>query len=138
MHFEPLFPNGLGDRRVLHEHFHARLHVELGHALDLGSLVLDRVEFLLIQVARHLQGADPDVEHAADGSVSERCLGAAAGRVPAQHNMLDVQMVNGILNDRQGVDVVRLDDVGDVAVDKHIAGLQAEDGRLGAPRVGAA
>jgi hypothetical protein len=41
------------------------------------------------------------------------------------------------LNYGRGVDVCRGDDVGDVAVHKHVARLEAEDGGLGTPRVGA-
>ena len=47
-------------------------------------------------------------------------------------------MGNGILDDCAGIDVGRADDVGDVAVDEDVTGLQAEDRRLGDAGVGAA
>lgn len=52
--------------------------------------------------------------------------------------MLDLQVRDRILDDGAGVDVGRADDVGDVAVDEDVTGLQAEDRRLGDARVGAA
>lgn len=52
--------------------------------------------------------------------------------------MLDLQVLDGILDDRAGVDVGRADDVGNVAVDEDITWLQTEDRGLGDARVGAA
>lgn len=52
--------------------------------------------------------------------------------------MLDLQVCDCILNDGAGVDIGRADDVGDVAVDEDVTGLQSEDRGLGDARVGAA
>lgn len=52
--------------------------------------------------------------------------------------MLDLQVEDGELDDRQQADVGAVDDVGDVAVREDVARLAAEDGGLGDTRVGAA
>lgn len=46
--------------------------------------------------------------------------------------MLDPQVRDGVLDDCGDVDIRRGDNVGDIAVDKYVTGLQAEDGCLGA------
>lgn len=51
--------------------------------------------------------------------------------------MLDLQVLDRILDDGAGVDVGRTDDVGDVAVDEDVTGLQSEDRGLRDARVGA-
>jgi hypothetical protein len=58
--------------------------------------------------------------------------------VPAENDVLDFEVGDGVLDDGRGVDVGWGDDVGDVAVDEDVAGLEAEDGGFGAARVGAA
>lgn len=57
----------------------------------------------------------------------------------ARHDdVLDFQVVDGVVDDGLGGHVVRGDDVGDVAVDEDVAGLGGEEGRFGAAAVGAA
>ena len=56
----------------------------------------------------------------------------------AQNDVLDLEVDDGVLDDGGRVDVGPRDDVGNVAVDKDVSGLQAEDGCLGAAGVGAA
>lgn len=56
----------------------------------------------------------------------------------ADDDVLNFQILDGILNDGQGVDVGVDEDVGDVAVAEDLTGLQAQDGRLGTSRVRAA
>ena len=52
---------------------------------------------------------------------------AAAAVVADHHQMLDLELVNGVLNGREAVQVAGHDDVGHVAVDKHLARLQPAD-----------
>lgn len=47
-------------------------------------------------------------------------------------------MDNGVLNDGEDVEVGGGDDVGDVAMDEDLAGLETEKGGFGDSRVGAA
>lgn len=51
--------------------------------------------------------------------------------------MLDAQVDNGVLEDREEVHVRRGYDVGDVAVHEDVAGLQAQERGLGDAGVGA-
>ena len=56
----------------------------------------------------------------------------------ADHNVLDLDVLDRELDDAQQAQVGGVDDVGDVAVGEDIAGLEAEDGGLGFARIGAA
>lgn len=47
-------------------------------------------------------------------------------------------MCNGVFDDGGGIDVGRGDDVGDVAVDEDVAGLETENGGFGDTGIGAA
>lgn len=58
--------------------------------------------------------------------------------MPADHDVRDFEVHNGKADDAEGVEVARVQDVGDVAVDEDIAGLEAEDGGFGDAGVGAA
>ena len=58
--------------------------------------------------------------------------------MPAYDDVLDLQVHDGVGDDAEGVEVARVQDVGDVAVDEDVAGLEAEDGGFGDAGVGAA
>ena len=57
--------------------------------------------------------------------------------MPADDDVLDLEVLHGVLDDGEGVEVSGDQDVGDVAVDEDVAGVEAEDGGLRAARVGA-
>jgi hypothetical protein len=52
--------------------------------------------------------------------------------------MLDLQVLHGVLDDGERIDVGWDDDVGDVTVAEDLAGLEAENSGFGAAGVGAA
>jgi len=56
----------------------------------------------------------------------------------AEDDVLNFEVHNGVFNDGGGVDVGGGDDIGDVAVDENVAGLEAEEGGFGDARVGTA
>lgn len=58
--------------------------------------------------------------------------------MPANNDVLDLEIHDGEGDDGLGVEVPWREDVGDVAVHKDVAGLQAEHGGFGDTRVGAA
>lgn len=58
--------------------------------------------------------------------------------MPRNHDMLHLQVVDGVVDDGLGGHVVRGDDVGDVAVDEDVARLGVQEGGFGAAAVGAA
>ncbi len=53
-------------------------------------------------------------------------------------DMLDFEVVDGVVDDGLGTDIMRGDDVGDVAVDEDVTRLGGEEGGFGAAAVGAA
>ena len=110
--------------------------IELDQLVVLG-LALDAVEFRLVQAVHVPDVSQPGVEQA---HVLWRHGGfdAAAAVVPADYYVLDVQVADGVVYDGHYVEVGGADEVGDVAVDEHLAGLEAGDGFGGDARVGAA
>jgi hypothetical protein len=58
--------------------------------------------------------------------------------VAADDNVLDLQVTDGVVDDGHGAQVDCGDDVGDVAVDKDLAGVEAHDLVCGDAAVGAA
>lgn len=64
-------------------------------------------------------------------------LDAAAAVVAADDDVLDAEVLDGVVDDAHGVEVSVADKVGDVAVDKCLAGLEAADLLGGDARVGA-
>lgn len=131
--FDVVLDGGVGQQDL-----DAGLDVELGNADGALLVVLNGVELILVSVAQRLERRQPGVQDTADTAVGQGGRGAAAGRVAAQHNVLHLEVGDGILDDGRGVDVGGGDDVGNVAVDKDVAGLQAQDGGLGTARVRAA
>ena len=125
------------DGEVGHEHLDAGLDVELCDAHPALLVVADGRQLVGVGVAHRLERRQPRVEHAANPRVGQRRRRAAARRVPAQHDVLDLEVRHRVLDHRRRVDVRRGDDVGDVAVHEDVARLQAEDRRLGAAGVGA-
>lgn len=58
--------------------------------------------------------------------------------MPRHDDVLDFQVIDGVVDDGLGGHVVRGDDVGDVAVDEDVARLGGQEGGFGAAAVGAA
>ncbi len=72
------------------------------------------------------------------GGQGERRLHAAAAVVAAEHHPLHLKVVEGILQDAHDVIVGGVEHVGDIAVDKELAGLTAGEHLGGHAAVGAA
>ena len=72
------------------------------------------------------------------GGQGERRLHAAAAVVAAEHHPLHLKVVEGILQDAHDVVVGGIEHVGDIAVDKELAGLAAGEHLGGHAAVGAA
>jgi hypothetical protein len=58
--------------------------------------------------------------------------------VAAEDDVLNFQVGDGVFDYGSGVDIIRGDDVRDVAVDEYFAGLQTQEGGFGDAGVGAA
>jgi len=70
--------------------------------------------------------------------VRQRGIYATAARMPADHDVRDLEVHDGIADDAEGVEVARMQDVGNVAVDEDVSRLEAKDGGFGDAGVGAA
>jgi len=129
-------PDGVDDSRNAPEVIHALLDVELGERvlLVLGAELVQRRGVLLADLAHGLQ---PDVEDI-ELVVGQSGLDASAGGVAAQDDVLDLEVLDAELDGGQQGDVGRVDHVGDVAQDKDLAGLLAQDRGLGDARVATA
>lgn len=55
----------------------------------------------------------------------------------ADDDVLDAEVLDGVLDDGAGAEITGVHDVGDIAVDEDIAGLEAQHASLGASGVGA-
>lgn len=56
----------------------------------------------------------------------------------AENDVADFQVGDGVFDYSVGIDVCGGDDVGDVAVDEDVTGLETQEGSFGDARVGAA
>lgn len=126
----------VNDGRDALQCLHARLNVLLREEDALLFAVHAR-QLVGELLAQHAQWLKPDIQDV-ELRVGERGRDTAAGCVPAHDDVLDLHVEDGILHDGEHADVGAVDDVGDVAVREHLAGLEAKDGGLGDARVGAA
>lgn len=105
----------------------ARLHhVQLNQTVVSLGLILNRVELGLVQAVDVADVAEPWVQQTQVGGGQGR-LDTAAVVVAADDDVLDAQVAHGIVDDGHHVEVGVGDEVGDVAVDEDLAGLQAHD-----------
>lgn len=131
---------------ALHSHPHSPVCLERPHT-SFDIHFRDAVALLLhARVAIHLaldlsgesaKGCRPDVEDTADGSVAKSRLDHVAACVAAEDDVLDLQIDDGVFDDGKGVEICGRDDVGDVAVDKDVTWLEAEDRSLRHTGIGA-
>lgn len=116
----------------------ARLHhVQLHQAVESRLLVLNSIELLLVQSVDVTDVSQPWVK---DTQVCWRQggLDTAAVVVAADDNVFDLQVAHGVVDHGHGGKVDGGDDVGDVAVDEDLAGVEAHDFVRGDTAVGAA
>lgn len=127
--------NRVDNGRDASEVVHAGLHVQPGQRvlLLLRAHLAQSVGVLLADLAH---GLKPDVQNV-ELVVGQRGFHATAGGVPAQHDVLDLQVLDAEFHAAQQRDVRRVDHVGDVAQHEHLAGLLAQHGGLGHARVAA-
>lgn len=136
MKLEPALLNRVEDDAVFFQRAYALQHVHLDQ-LQSGFFGRQRLEELEVLLAQTAKREEPGVDQA-ELLVRKGRLDATARGVTAQDDVLDLQVGDGVLDDRGGVEVAGVHDVGDVAVHEDVTGLQAQDGGLGAARVGAA
>lgn len=115
---------------------HTLLHVQPRERVLLlrSAQTVQSIGVLLTNLAHRLK---PHVENV-ELVVGKGGLDTSARSVAAEHNVLDLEVLDAELDGRQQGDVGRVDDVGDVAQHKDLAGLLAQDGGFGDARVAAA
>ena len=99
--------------------------VQLAEAIHTVGPV-ETVELRMLQVRDVLHVAEPVVDEPPPDPVQGR-LHAAAAVVAAHDDVFHMQSVNRVLEHRQTVEIRVHDEVGDVAVDEHLAGQQSHD-----------
>ena len=127
----------IDDRRDPLDDMHALFHIGPGDKslLLLHAHALQRLRVLLPQRPQRL---DEDIERCAKFSIAKGTSDTSAGAVPADDDMLDLQMGDSELDDCENAEIGGRDDVGDVAVGADIAGFETQDRGLWDTRVGAA
>lgn len=111
-------------------------HVELDQPVISSSLVCDGVELLLVKSVDVTDVSQPRVEEAEILGRHGR-LNAATAVVAANDNVLDAKVVNSIVDNAHNVKISVANEVGNVAMDKCLARLQARNLFRGDTRVGA-
>ena len=116
----------------------ARLdHVQLDQPVEPRRIILDLVELLLVQTVHVADVPEPRVEDAQIGG-RQGGLHSSAVVVAADDDVLDAQVSHGVVDDRHDVQVDRRHEVGNVAVDEDLSGVEAHDLVGGHPAVAAA
>jgi hypothetical protein len=114
--------NRINHSRILKQHLDSAPHIQLHHLQPL-LLVIQTLQQRQILPPQRPQRHQPRVNQAQLLIIQRRRDTAAAG-VAADDNVLDFQVLHGVLDDGQGVDVGWDDDVGDVAVAEDLARLE--------------
>ena len=78
---------------------------------------VDRSQVLVVYIVHMTQ---PQIDHANPGAF-QRGLDAATAIMADDHDVLDLQYIDGVLDHRQTVQVGVHDDVGNIAMDKNFA-----------------
>jgi hypothetical protein len=113
------------------------MYIQLYQPVILLLGIGDQVQLVLVQAVHITDVSQPWVQQA---HVLGRHggLDAAAAVVSANDDVLDFEVPHRVVDHGHDVEVDIVDKVGDVAVDEHLAGLEAGDGFGGDARVGAA
>lgn len=120
-----------GGVRLLHggclDDVAALLHdIELDKSVVASSLVGNGIELGLVEAVNVTDVAQPGVQQA-EVLGRHGCLDTTTAVVAADNNVLDVQVLDGVVDDGHDVDVNVADEVGNVAVDKSLARLKTGD-----------
>lgn len=121
--------HSVNDGGVHSENLQTAQDVVLTESVGLLTLGLHVLQLFCVVHSQLAHGLQPNVEQT-KSVVCKSSVDTTTAGVATDKNVLDLEVCNGELNDRQRVDVGGLDDVGNVAVDKDLTRLQAQNGRL--------
>jgi hypothetical protein len=132
-----IFRPALLHRRRLNHIPTLLMHIQLDQPIILFILIFNLIEFRLVQAVNVPDISQPGVQ---EPHVFGRHGGfdAAAAVVAADDDVLYFEVADGVVDDGHYVEVDVVDEVGNVAVDEHLAGFETCDGFGGDAGVGAA
>ena len=115
----------LDDSRVLVQDVQTAEHVQLSQ-LPRPRSSLQRRKFLRVLHPQCSNGLEPWVQDSKT-TVRKRCRDTSAAGVAADDGVFDLEVSDRVLDDGEGAQVRRCEDVGDVAVGKDLAWLESQD-----------
>jgi hypothetical protein len=136
MHLQVTLCDSVNYGRILQQHLDTAPDVKLNQ-LQSSLFLVQALKQNQILSSQSPQGHQPRVDETKP-FVIEGGSDTTAGSMAADDDMLDLQILDCVLDDRKRVDIRWDDNVGDVAMAKDLSRLQAQDGCLGTSGVGAA
>ena len=136
MNLDATIRNAINNARILQEGINSITDIQLDQ-FQLRLLLAQTLQLLEVIPPQPPQAHEPRIDYA-EPPVRQRGRHPAAARVAREHDVLDFEMVDGVVDDGAGGQISRVHDVGDVAVHEDIARVEVEEGGLRAARVGAA
>lgn len=122
--------HGVDDGGVHSENLQTAQDVVLTESVGLVTLASHLLQLVCVVHSELAHGLQPNVKQT-KSVVCKSGVNTTTAGVATDKNVFDLEVGNGEFDDGQRVDVGGLDDVGNVAVDKDLTRLQAQDGRLG-------
>src|SRR5574343_38336 len=116
---------GVLDHGVVADIVHLLEHIKFAQAI-VTLFRCQTVDLRQVLVMDVVHVAQPEIDDTDAGAV-QRGEYAAAAVMADDHDVFDLEHVDGVLDHRQAVEVSMHDDVGDVAMDEDFARQQADD-----------
>lgn len=113
----------INNSRILQKHTDAPSDVQIDH-LESAVLLIEAFEQLSIGETEVSEWHEPGV-YEAKFLVVKGCSDTATASVAADDDVLDFEVLDSVLDNREGVDVGGDEDVGDVSVAEDVTGLKA-------------
>lgn len=133
VHLKISFGNSINDHRVLKQDFDTASDVQFDQ-LESPLLLIEALKELKVLPPQCSERHQPCVDQTKT-LVIEGCCNTTATSMSTDDDVLDLEVLNSVLDDRQGVDIGWYKNIGDVAVAENLTGLETQDGGLGASRV---
>src|SRR5215469_8498349 len=128
--------------RVEHEDIGSHIldllnHIEFAQAVKPATLVLQRFELLAVRSGQLANGMQPVVDEPPTFTI-DGGADATAAVMSDNHNVLHFEDVDGKLEHGQIIGILRRSEIGDVAVDEQLAGVEPDNGIRRHSAIGAA
>ena len=122
MNLQPILLLRLNHHRILPHRPNPRMHIRL-HQLDRPFRLLQMRPMMRILLPQPPHRRQPRIQKPYT-LIRERGINASTANVAANDDVLHFQVLDGVVDDRLGGDVGGGEDVGDVAVDENLAGVE--------------